>query len=100
MIRIVIEIVFFFLLPTLLYIVWIAFSQDEWNGLSAVLSEAPLVRLFLAGGALVLGTLVAFSSRTYHNPNDVYVPASVVDGKLEPARSIHEPETQQQTAKP
>jgi hypothetical protein len=100
MIRIVIEIIFWFLLPTFLYIIWIAFSENDWAGLTTVLSRAPLVRLFFAGAGLVLGTLVAFSSRTYHNPTDVYVPASVVDGKLQPAQSIHEPQPPQPTAKP
>lgn len=100
MIRIVIENIFFFLLPTFLYIVWIAFSEDEWPGLMMVLSRAPLIRLFFAGAAVMLATLVVFSSRTYNSPDDVYVPASVVDGKLEPARSIHETKTTPPTAKP
>ena len=100
MIRIVIENIFFFLLPTFLYIVWIAFSDDEWPGLMRVLSKAPLIRLFFAGAALMLGTLVAFSSRTVNNPNDIYVPASVVHGKLEPGHSIPEPEAPSPSAKP
>lgn len=100
MIRIVIENIFFFLLPTLLYIVWIAFSKDEWPGLMTVLSRAPLIRLFFAGAAVMLATLVVFSSRTYNSPADVYVPASVVDGKLEPARSVHETKTPPPPAKP
>lgn len=100
MIRIVIENIFFFLLPTFLYIIWIAFSEDDWAGLTTVLSRAPLVRLFIAGAALMLGTLVAFSSGTYNSPNDIYVPASVVNGKLEPGHSIHEPETETPTQQP
>jgi hypothetical protein len=100
MIRIVIENIFFFLLPTFFYVIWIAFSDDEWPGLFTVLSRAPLIRLFLAGGALMIGTLVAFSIDTYNSPNDVYVPASTVDGKLEPAHSIHEPEAQHSSTKP
>jgi Family of unknown function (DUF6111) len=100
MTRIVIENIFFFLLPTFLYIIWIAFSEDEWVGLTTVLSRAPLIRLFFAGAALMLGILIAFSSRTYNDPNDVYVPASVVNGKLEPARTIHEPLVAPEIAKP
>ena len=100
MIRIVIENIFFFLLPTLLYITWTAFSKNEWPGLMTVLSRGPLIRLFIAGAVLMLGTLIVFSSGTSNNPNDVYVPASVVNGKFEPAHSIHEPETQPPTAKP
>ncbi len=100
MIRIVIENIFFFLLPTFFYVIWIAFSEDEWPGLMTVLGRAPLIRLFVAGAALMLATLTVFSSRTYNDPNDVYVPASVVNGKLEPEHTIHEPEPQLPTAKP
>ncbi|HVZ03505.1 DUF6111 family protein [Hyphomicrobium sp.] len=89
MIRIVVENVFFFLLPTLLYIAWVAFRSDEWAGLPAVMRQAPLLRLFIAGAALMLTTLITFSSRTYNAPQDVYVPQSMHDGKLEPSRSIH-----------
>jgi hypothetical protein len=100
MIRIVIENIFFFLLPTMFYIIWVAFSQDEWSGLSMVLSRAPLIRLFFAGAALMLGVLMAFSSGISNNPDDVYVPASMVNGKLERGHSVHEPETQPDAAKP
>jgi hypothetical protein len=90
MIRIVLENILFFLLPTLLYIVWIAFSQDEWAGLGTVIKEAPLVKLFFAGAVLMLATLLVFSSHTYNSPSDVYVPAEVVNGKLEPGHSVHD----------
>lgn len=101
MIRIVIENIFFFLLPTLLYIMWVAFKEDEWAGLPSIVARAPLFRLFFAGAALMLGTLVAFSSRSHNDPRDVYVPASMEDGKLAPAHSVHIPEpAEPQTAKP
>jgi hypothetical protein len=94
MIRIVVENVFFFLLPTLFYIAWVAFRDDEWSGLAAIVREAPLLKLFIAGAALMLTTLIAFSSRTYNAPQDVYIPQSMHDGKLEPGRTIRatEPE--------
>jgi len=92
MIRIVIENIFFFLLPTLFYIAWVAFRDDEWSGLPAIVRDAPLFKLFIAGAALMLTTLVAFSSRTYNAPQDVYVPQSMQDGKLEPGRTIRAPE--------
>jgi hypothetical protein len=96
MIRIVIENIFFFMLPTLIYIAWIAFSEDDWAGLPAIVREAPLLRLFLAGAALMLGTLITFSSHTYNGPHDVYIPPSVEDGKLEPGHSVHEPDPESQ----
>jgi hypothetical protein len=94
MIRIVVENIFFFLLPTLVYIAWIAFRDDEWSGLPAIVARAPLLRLFIAGAALMLLTLIAFSSRSHNSPDDVYVPQSVRDGKLEPGRAIREAEPQ------
>ncbi|MBA2126909.1 hypothetical protein DLM45_11860 [Hyphomicrobium methylovorum] len=89
--RIVIENIFFFMLPTVAYIAWVAFKDDEWAGIGAVLRRAPLLRLFVAGAALMLATLVTFSSRSHNNPQDVYVPPSVQDGKLTPGHTIHEP---------
>jgi hypothetical protein len=94
MIRIVLENVFFFLLPTLLYVAWVAFKNDEWVGLSAVMREAPLLRLFFAGAALMLTTLIVLSSWTYNAPQDVYVPQSMQDGKLEPGHAIRATEPQ------
>lgn len=90
MIRIVFENIFFFLLPTLVYIAWVAFRDNEWSGLPAVVQRAPLFRLFVAGAALMLITLVAFSSRSHNSPEDVYVPQSMHDGKLESGHAIGE----------
>lgn len=92
MIRIAIENIFFFMLPTLLYIAWVAFADDEWAGLSTVIRRAPLAWLFAAGAALMVATLVIFSSRSRNNPHDVYVPASIEDGKLEPGHSVPQPD--------
>lgn len=88
MIRIVFENIFFFLLPTLVYIAWVAFKDDEWSGLSVIVRRAPMLRLFIAGAALMLLTLIAFSSRSHNSPEDVYVPQSMHDGKLEPGHAI------------
>lgn len=98
MIRIVIENIFFFSLPTLVYIAWVAFNEDEWAGIASVIREAPLLRLFVAGAALMLATLVAFSSRSGNSPHDVYVPPAIEDGKVEPGHSVHV--TEPEPAKP
>lgn len=84
MIRIVIEHGFVFLLPTLGYIGWIAFSRDEWPGIAEVLARAPLLKLFAAGAALMLAVLFGYSSRTGNTPDVSYVPPLVKDGKLQP----------------
>lgn len=94
MIRIVVENIFFFMLPTVAYIAWVAFKEDEWEGIVAVIRRAPLLRLFVAGAVLMLGTLVMFSSRSHNDPQDVYIPPSIQDGKLTPGRTIHEPPPQ------
>jgi hypothetical protein len=91
MIRIVIENIFLFMLPTVLYLAWVAFSENEWAGLPTVIREAPLLRLFVAGAALMIATLVTFSSRSHNNPHDVYVPPSIEDGKIEPGHTLRTP---------
>ncbi len=88
MIRIVIENIFFFLLPALVYIAWVAFQRNDWPGLGTVLREAPLLKLFVLGAALMLTTLVAFSTRTRNTPGDAYEPAIFKDGRLEPGHKV------------
>lgn len=84
MIRIVIENLFFFLLPTLIYVAWMAFKHNEWPGLWTVLRRAPLVLLFILGAALMLLTLAVLSTRSGNSPDSVYVPPSVRDGVVMP----------------
>lgn len=88
MIRIVIENLFVFLLPTLLYVGWVAFRRNDWPGLLNVLKEAPLVYLFVAGAVMMLTALLAFSSRTGHRPGEGYVPPSFEGGTLNPGHSV------------
>lgn len=87
MIRIVLENIFFFLLPTISYLVYVAFKRDDWPGLWTVLRNAPLVQLFVTGAALMIVTLVAFSSTSGHRPGEAYTPPSYEDGKLQPGNS-------------
>jgi hypothetical protein len=88
MIRIVIENLFVFLLPTLIYIGWVAFVRNDWPGLFAVLKAAPLVYLFIAGAVMMLLALLVFSSRTGNAPGEAYVPPSFEGGKLNPGHSV------------
>lgn len=93
MIRIVIENFFIFLAPTLLYLGWVAFVRNDWPGLWTVLRDAPLIRLFVLGAALMLTTLTLFASRHHNTPDQTYVPPSFEDGKLVPghAEPAHRP---------
>ena len=88
MIRIIIENLFFFLLPTIVYIGWIAFKRNDWPGLGSVIRDAPLLKLFLLGAASMLITLVAFSSRSQNAPGEAYEPPVFKDGKLQPGHSV------------
>lgn len=91
MIRIFIENIFFFLLPTLAYIAWVAFRKDDWPGLQMVIREAPLLWLFGAGAALMLATLVAFSAvSTGGKPGESYQPPVFKDGHLVPGHTLHD----------
>ena len=82
MIRIVIENVFFFLLPSLLYLAYIAFIRNDWPGVGAVVRAAPLLKLFALGAALMLSSLFIFSSKSGHDPREQYTPPSYSDGTL------------------
>ena len=87
MIRIVIENIFVFLVPTLAYLAWVAFTRNEWPGIGEVLKDAPLIALFISGAALMLLTLALFSTRTHNAPGETYVPPAVQDGKLQPGHT-------------
>ena len=93
MTRIVAENLFFFLLPTLAFIAWQAFKRDEWPGLGIILGEAPLLRLFMLGGALMLATLAIFAALspvTGGRPGDSYQPPVFKDGHVQPGHTTHE----------
>lgn len=88
--RVIFENLIFFLLPTLFYVAWVAYKRTEWPGLWQVLSEAPLLRLFVGGAALMLTTMAMLASRSFNDPNDVYVPPVFKDGRIQPGHSEHE----------
>ena len=92
MIRIVLENVFFFLLPTVVYVAYVAFKSNTWPGLGKVLHDGPLVRLLVLGAALMVTTLIAFSSSTGHKPGESYTPPAYRDGKLEPGNGGAKPQ--------
>jgi hypothetical protein len=86
MIRIAIELILLFLVPTVAYLGY-ALLMRPGRPAGEVVSEAPLVRLGLAGAALVLGTLTYYGVTTdiiKGSPNQTYTPARIKDGKIEP----------------
>lgn len=90
MIRVIIENLLLFLLPTMIYVAWVLFKhfQSEAGGApdhQQIISDAPLMWLFSAGAILVLLTLFAFeSSSTGGKPGQQYLPPVFKDGRIEP----------------
>ncbi len=84
MIRVVIENVLLFLLPTLVYIAYVYMTRDEKPGAARVLDDAPLGWLFATGAALMLLTLVIFGSMSGGKPEQHYTPPVLKDGRIEP----------------
>jgi len=85
MIRVVIENIALFLLPTGLYIGYVLLTRDASHR-GKVLDEAPLIWLFLAGALLVVIVLIAFGSTSGGRPGQHYEPPSMKDGHIEPGR--------------
>lgn len=88
MIRIVIENLLLFLLPTLIYIAYTLLkrrrAEGAASGAAGVLDDAPLIWLVAAGAALVVATLVIFGSTSGGRPGQTYEPPVLRDGKIEP----------------
>lgn len=88
MIRVVIENILLFLLPTLIYFGYVylvrAPATDQNGNPTNPVDDAPLLWLFIAGACLVIATLIAFSSTTGGKPGEAYEPAVVKDGHIEP----------------
>ncbi|MFV0299028.1 MAG: DUF6111 family protein [Hyphomicrobiaceae bacterium] len=82
MIRIVVENVLLFLLPTLLYVIYVAATRKDNN--RGILDEAPLAWLLFAGTALMLAVLAFYGSNTNGKPTEHYVPPTMQDGKIAP----------------
>lgn len=87
MIRVVIENVLLFLLPTAMYVGYVLIMRRERQSAMTVLDEAPLLWLFGAGAALVFAVLFAFSKNTGGQPGQIYDPPVYKDGKIQPGRS-------------
>jgi hypothetical protein len=84
MIRVVIENVLLFLLPTAVYVSYMLLTRRASTA-GAVMNEAPLIGLFVAGAALVVATLVYFGTVTSGGrPDQTYTPPHMKDGRIEP----------------
>jgi hypothetical protein len=87
MIRVIIENVLLFLLPTAMYFGYVLLTRRATSPGDSVLNEAPLVWLFIAGAVLVAGTLIYYASITPGGTvGQVYTPPRVKDGRIEPGQ--------------
>jgi hypothetical protein len=87
MIRVVIENVLLFLLPTAMYLGYVLLTRRT-TGSRTVFDDAPLVWLFTVGALLVGATLVYYASITPGGvPGATYTPPHVgKDGQIEPGQ--------------
>jgi len=84
MIRVVIENILLFLTPMAMYIAYMLLTRRA-DSAGAVVSDAPLLWLFVAGALLVVATLVFYGSTSGGRPGQVYIPPHMgKDGRIEP----------------
>jgi hypothetical protein len=88
MIRAVIENVALFLLPSAMYLAYMLLMRRESGSAGAVVNEAPLVWLFVAGALLVAATLVYYATINPGSPaGQTYTPPRMgKDGRVEPGQ--------------
>jgi hypothetical protein len=84
MIRVVIENILLFLTPMAMYVAYMLLTRRA-DSAGAVVSDAPLIWLFVAGALLVVATLVFYGSTSGGRPGQVYIPPHMgKDGRIEP----------------
>jgi len=87
MVRIVIENMLLFLLPTVIYVAYMLLKRRTEGASGAnILDDAPLIWLVAAGAALVIVTLIVFGSTSGGKPGQTYQPPVFRDGKIEPGQ--------------
>lgn len=88
MIRVVIENIAIFLIPTLIYAAYVvlrtqpATEEAGERAFARIVSEAPLLWLFTAGALLVVLSLIAFQSTDGGRPGMKYQAPSMQDGHI------------------
>jgi Family of unknown function (DUF6111) len=84
MIRIVIENLLLFLLPTAMYLAYMLLTRRTTSA-GGVVNDAPLIWLFVTGALLVGATLVYYgATATGGRPDQTYTPPRMKDGRIEP----------------
>jgi hypothetical protein len=86
MIRIALELVLLFFVPTVAYLGYALLARPG-RPVGEVVAKAPLVWLGLSGAVLVFGTLIYYgvtTDITKGGLNQTYTPARIKDGQIEP----------------
>lgn len=86
MIRVVIEIMLLFLLPTALYVSFALLTRGPETTSTAIISRAPVLMLAILGASLVSIVLSIFGNAGNGRPGQAYEPAVIKDGKVIPGR--------------
>ncbi|MBX9590826.1 MAG: hypothetical protein K2X43_16065 [Hyphomonadaceae bacterium] len=86
MIRIVIENILLFLLPTAMYVAYVLLTRRTTSA-GMIINDAPLLWLFAAGAVIVAATLVYYGTTTPGGrPDQTYTPPRMKDGRIEPGQ--------------
>lgn len=83
MVRLLAVNLLFFLLPFAAYALWLLSTRRSVTG-SAHWPVRVILGLAIAGAVLMVAVLVVFTSFTGAPPGAVYIPATIIDGKLIP----------------
>ena len=87
MMRVVIENILLFLLPTAVYLGYVLLTRRSASTAGEVINEAPLVWLFMLGALCVAATLVYYATITPGGTTgQVYVPPRMKNGQIEPGQ--------------
>ncbi len=88
MIRVVIENILLFLLPTLIYVLFMLVRRRHTPGstVQQIFDDAPIVWLLAAGAVAMVAGLAYFGSVTGGKPGEQYQPPVYRDGKIIPGQ--------------
>ena len=86
MIRVVIEILLLFLLPTVLYVSFALLTRGPDTSSLTIISRVPALTLAILGASLVSIVLSVFGNVGNGKPGQAYEPAVFKDGKVTPGR--------------
>lgn len=88
MIRVVIENILLFMLPTLVYVLFMLVRrrQNANTSVQQIFDDAPIVWLLAAGAVVMVAGLAYFGSTTGGKPGEQYQPPVYKDGKVVPGK--------------